>query len=114
MTKLERKIRKVKRKLARLDRKLKKQTTTRLDLAIETLATNPDHYMYEGVHFYDGHKLIYIDQTTGECLNHIINLPDFNTYNRISYYLEAYLTTNRDVLEEKQIIELEQLLKYFV
>lgn len=55
-----------------------------------------------------------IDQETGEVVDLLLYFEDYDKMYKIRWYLEAYLITNRDVLEESQIGELEGLIRYFM
>lgn len=49
----------------------------------------------------------------GDIEDILMYFQDWNDIALIHKYLDAYLTTNRDVLEQKDIDELERLLKRF-
>jgi hypothetical protein len=100
------------RKIARLKKKTSKSFTKNLKKSHQ--------FMTYAVNFpieYTGHeydidtgRVCRIDPETGELRDFFLYFAEYNTIWRIRYYLDAYLTTNRDVLEEDQIYELEYLL----
>ena len=58
-------------------------------------------------------RICRIDQETGECIDYFLYFEDYSPIARIRYYLEAYKLTNEDVLEQKQLDELTELIKHF-
>lgn len=102
--------------IKRLDKKIKrneKKIIRRLQKSYRDVKHAIIHQL-EGDRVYTRNNRIFtISQETGECTDYLVYIPEYNTIHRIKYYLDAYLTTNRDVLEESEIGELEGLLRYF-
>lgn len=53
-----------------------------------------------------------IDNETGGLVDYLVYFPEYDMLRKTVHYLEAYLITNRDVLEEKEIGELESLIRH--
>lgn len=106
---LERKIQKLNRKCDRQKRGvIRRLRQARIDVReaiIHELHTNEIDTYKNGC--------FRIDQETGECVDYLIYFPNYDYISRIRYYLNAYLTTNREFLEPKDIVKLEKLLEYF-
>lgn len=58
-------------------------------------------------------RICRIDPETGECVDYFLYFEDYSPLARIRYYLDAYKTTNEDVLEQKELDELTELIKHF-
>lgn len=58
-------------------------------------------------------RICRIDPGTGECVDYFLYFENYSPIDRIKYYLEAYKLTNEDVLEQKELDELTELIKHF-
>jgi antitoxin component HigA of HigAB toxin-antitoxin module len=58
-------------------------------------------------------RICRIDQETGEYVDYFLYFENYSPLDRIKYYLEAYKLTNKDVLEQKELDELTELIKHF-
>ena len=106
---LERKIQKLERKCDRQKRGIvKRLRQARIDIRDAII-----HKLYTDEIGTYKNSCFKIDQETGECVDYLIYFPNYDYISKIRYYLDAYLTTNRDVLEPKDIVKLERLLEYF-
>lgn len=99
---LEKKIERNKRKTIR---RLKRSYMDVKNAIIHNLYTDDIHVCDNMMHT--------VSSETGECIDYLVYFPDSSIIHKIKDYLEAYLITNRDVLEEDKIGELEGLLRYF-
>lgn len=106
---LERAMRRLKKNIAKLERGIVNRLDKSYDVVINAICSD----LVTDKTFKDGQKLHRIDPVTGECIDYLIYFPDSDKIHKIHYYLEAYLITNRDVLEEDKIGELEGLIRYF-
>ncbi len=61
----------------------------------------------------DRKQIFRINPETGECVDFFLYFENYSPIARIRYYLEAYKTTNEDVLEQKELDELTELIKHF-
>lgn len=112
MKRLERHIQRLVNKINRLNAEVSArlpQSHTDLINAIfgegiENEQTLIDHYQK---------SIFRIDQETGECVDYFLYFENYSPLYRIKYYLEAYKTTNEDVLEQKELDELTQLISHF-
>lgn len=102
--------------IKRLEKKIernKRKTIHRLERSHMDVKNAIIHNLYtEDIHIRD-HMMHTVSQETGECIDYLVYFPDSSIIHKIKDYLEAYLITNRDVLEEDKIGELEGLLRYF-
>jgi hypothetical protein len=112
---LDRKIARVTKKITRLKKKTSESLTKNLKKSHQflTQAVNfPTEYT-DHEYFVSSNQVCRIDPETGELKDFFLYFIDYADIYRIRYYLDAYLTTNRDVLEDYKIIELERLIKRF-
>lgn len=110
------KMKLLKQKIKRLDKKIarqKKRIIRRLKRSYMDVKNAIIHNLYtDDIHVRDN-MMHTVSQETGECIDYLVYFPDSSIIHKIKDYLEAYLITNRDVLEEDKIGELEGLLRYF-
>lgn len=109
-------IRRLELSIKRLDKKierLKIKTIRRLRQSHMDIKNAIIHGYCNNEVMTDYNTLFRVDQETGECVDYLIYFPDYDKIAKIKRYLEAYLITNRDVLEDEKIGELEGLLRYF-
>lgn len=62
---------------------------------------------------HDRKTIFRVSPETGECVDYFLYFENYSPIARIRYYLEAYKTTNEDVLEQKELDELTELIKHF-
>lgn len=96
---------KIARQKKRLIRRLKRSYIDVKNAIIHNLYTEDIHIRDNMMHT--------VSPETGECIDYLVYFPDSSIIHKIKDYLEAYFITNRDVLEEDKIGELEGLLRYF-
>ena len=110
------KMKLLKLKIKRLDKKIarqRKRIIRRLKRSYMDVKNAIIHNLYtDDIHIRDN-MMHTVSPETGECINYLVYFPDSSIIHKIKDYLEAYLITNRDVLEEDKIGELEGLLRYF-
>lgn len=109
-------IKRLERRIRRLDKKIikcKKGIVRRLDQSCQDVKNAILSDIVTDKTFRDGRKLHRIDPVTGECVDYLIYFPDYDKISKIRGYLEAYLITNCDVLDDKVCGELEDLIRYF-
>lgn len=58
----------------------------------------------------DHNALCRINPETGELCDYLVHFLEYDDIAKIKYYLDAYLTTNEDVLEQKDIAKLSYLI----
>lgn len=107
---LERGIRRLKKKTDKMEKRILNELDRSHDniknAIIQKLSTKNTKVGYN--------QVFRIDQETGEICDILLYFEDYDKMYKIRWYLEAYLITNRDVLEESQIGELEGLIRYFM
>lgn len=100
--------------IAKLKTKLVQGVSDSIPTAINTILTAMD--FHRDIHRPEidcnEHVIARINQETGELCNFLVHFQDYHFIYRILYYLEAYLTTNKDVLNEESIDELKYLINY--
>jgi hypothetical protein len=102
-------IKRIKKKLERNKRKIARRLTkSYIDVKDAII-----HHLYNDEVLGYGSLLHAVSPITGECYDYLMYFPDYDIISKIKNYLEAYLITNRDVLEEDEIGELEGLIRYF-
>ena len=97
--------RKIIRQRMRICRRLEKSYYDVKNAIIHNLSNDNIHVRDNMIHT--------ISPITGECIGYLVYFPDYEKLFKIKHYLEAYLITNREVLEEERVGELEGLLRYF-
>ena len=107
---LERSIRRLKKKTDKLERgivnRLDKSYKDVINAICQKLKTKKTLTLHS--------SMCSTDDETGELIDYLVYFPDSSTVLKIKDYLEAYLITNREVLEEDKIGELEGLIRYFM
>lgn len=58
----------------------------------------------------DHNALCRIHPETGELHDYLVHFPEYDDIAKIKYYLDAYLITNEDVLDEKDSEKLQYLI----
>lgn len=58
----------------------------------------------------DRNSICRIHPETGELHQYLVYFPEYDDIAKIKYFLDAYLTTNEDVLEQKDITKLTYLI----
>lgn len=113
--KLNKKIARQEKRVTRLINRLTTKLNNDLRPAYNTILsaiTNAHLIDQPDLHITNGNRISRIDPVTGELRDYLVYFPEYDTICRIKQYLDAYLVTNRDVLEEPKICELEKLIDY--
>lgn len=107
-------LKKLKKRISKLENKLVTNIQDSLSYSMDIVITATDFYEKIGVtdKIVEHNRVAKIDPETGEICHYLYYFRDFNDIYRIIYYLDAYLTTNKDVLDEEQIDELKRLIDY--
>jgi uncharacterized coiled-coil DUF342 family protein len=104
--KLEKSIKKLEKRIERLRKDLETNLSSALDIVMTGLSMKPS---CKNLDIYNN-RIAHISPETGELHNFILYFPEYHELFQIRHYLEAYLTTNCDVLEEDTINEIESLI----
>ena len=113
--KLDKKIARQEKRVARLTDRLTTKLNNDLRPAYNTILsaiTNAHLIDQPDLHITNGNRISSIDPVTGALRDYLVYFPEYNTISRIHYYLEAYLITNEDVLEEHSVRELKELMTF--
>lgn len=114
MNKTAKTMKKCETEIINLKTKLVQNVSDSLPTAISTILTAMD--FSRDIHHPEidcnEHIIARINQETGELCHFLVHFQDFDLIYRILYYLEAYLTTNKEFLEETTIDELKFLINY--
>jgi hypothetical protein len=105
---VERSIRRLKKKTERLEKGVTRRLGRSYRDVINAIMANLNDKEIHTI----GKSIARIDDGTGALVDYLVYFPESDTIYKIVYYLKAYLTTNRDVLEEKNICELENLIRH--
>lgn len=104
--KLEKSIERLEKRIKKLNKDLETNLSSALEVVMTGISMKPS---CKNLDIYNN-RIARINPETGELDNFILYFPDYHEISRICHYLEAYLTTNCDVLEEDTIDEIESLI----
>ena len=113
--KLTAKIKRTDKFLEKINKSLKKELNNNIDNATDyVLGAIMDKDLLDSkkVFAYGTNSLCRINSTTGEVTDVLMSFSDPQIIEKIKYYLDAYLTTNQDVLPEQTCVEIRDLIDY--
>lgn len=105
---LERSIRRLKKKTDKLKRGITRRLGRSYSDVINAIHVGLDD---KDVHVINN-RIGRVHPEEGYLCDYLMYFPDYDMIAKIKKYLDAYLITNRDVLEDNVIDELEKLLEY--
>ena len=100
------KIKNLEKKLKKLTEEQSQRVSTSMDDVTTAISMRPT---FDNICI-DHNAICRIHPETGELHQYLVYFPEYDDIAKIKYFLDAYLTTNEDVLEQKDIAKLSYLI----